>query len=272
MVTDPRVAEITALELVPTALLVMVNFPSFAPAGTVTEAGTSAKVESDESETTVPAEGAGLLRVTVALMIVPPITEVGAIPKRMRTGALMPSAAVLLTDPRDAVNLAVESVATGVVVIVKLAVVDPPAMETESGTPAKAESDARDTLSPATGAIPVIVTVPVTGVPPWTLASDNLKEPSAAAVTFSFAVLLTAPTVAVKVATLAADTPFVVTTKVAVLAPAATTTEAGTEAKAESEARETASPPAGAIVLSVTVPMDETPPRTVVGERASDTR
>ena len=42
MVTDPRVAEITALELEPTALVVMVNFPNFAPAGTVTEAGTVA--------------------------------------------------------------------------------------------------------------------------------------------------------------------------------------------------------------------------------------
>ena len=84
----------------------------------------------------------------------------------MRTGALTPRVAVLLTEPRVAVKVAVESVPTGEVVTVKVALVAPPATETDAGTPAKPESEARATLRPASGAIPVSATVPVTEVPP----------------------------------------------------------------------------------------------------------
>ena len=272
LLTEPSVAEITAVEPVATALVEIVNFPSFVPAGTVAEAGTVAKLKSEAKVTTVPAAGAGLLRVTVAFTLVPPFTDVGAIPKRIRTGALTPSAAVLLTEPRDAVNVAVESEETGVVVIVKLAEVAPPGTETDVGIPAKVESEAKVTLAPASGATPVRVTVPVSDVPPKTLAIESLKVLRTVAVTFSVAVFVTAPRVAVSVATLGARTPLVVTVNVAVFAPAATTTDAGTVAKVESDASETVNPPVGATALSVTVPVDGAPPRTVAGESASETR
>jgi len=53
--------------------------------------------------------------------------------------------------------------------------------------------------------------------------------------------------------------------KVAVVEPAATVTDAGTVAAALFEARFTTMPPAGAAALIVTVPVDPSPPMTVVG-------
>src|SRR5437899_12551771 len=64
------------------------------------------------------------------------------------------------------------------------------------------------------------------------------------------------------------DTTLVETVKVAVLAPAATRTLAGTVAAAVLLLeRVTVAPPVGAAPLSVTVPVDVLPPMTVVGLR-----
>jgi hypothetical protein len=61
----------------------------------------------------------------------------------------------------------------------------------------------------------------------------------------------------------------VVTINVAVVAPAATVTLAGTVVAAESSDSVTIAPPAGAALVSVTVPVDELPPVTLVGLKAS---
>jgi hypothetical protein len=53
--------------------------------------------------------------------------------------------------------------------------------------------------------------------------------------------------------------------KVALVAPAATVTLAGTAVPAESSASDTTAPPAGAAALKVTVPLDVAPPTTLVG-------
>jgi hypothetical protein len=66
------------------------------------------------------------------------------------------------------------------------------------------------------------------------------------------------------------DTVVVVTVKVAVVAPAATVTLPGTVVAAESSASVTIAPPAGAALVSVTVPVDELPPVTLVGLNASE--
>lgn len=76
--------------------------------------------------------------------------------------------------------------------------------------------------------------------------------------------------VAVIVAVESTDTLLVVTVNVAVVAPAATVTEAGTVALALFDDSETVAPPAGAAVASVIVPVDGEPPLTVVGLRETE--
>ena len=55
------------------------------------------------------------------------------------------------------------------------------------------------------------------------------------------------------------------TVKVAVVLPAATVTEAGTEAEALLLESETETPPEDAVALRVTVPLTDVPPFTLVG-------
>jgi hypothetical protein len=68
-------------------------------------------------------------------------------------------------------------------------------------------------------------------------------------------------------------TVLVVAVKVAVVAPAATVTEAGTWAAAVFElVKVTAAPPVGAGPVRVTVPVDGLPPATEVGDRPTELR
>lgn len=63
----------------------------------------------------------------------------------------------------------------------------------------------------------------------------------------------------------------VVTMKFAEVAPAGTSTLADTLAKAVlEESKDTVAPPMGAALVSVTVPVEDTPPTTLAGLRASD--
>ena len=69
------------------------------------------------------------------------------------------------------------------------------------------------------------------------------------------------------------DTGLVVAVKVALVAPAATVTDAGTWAAAVFElVRATIAPPAGAGPLRVTVPVEDAPPTTDVGDRPTAVR
>ena len=63
----------------------------------------------------------------------------------------------------------------------------------------------------------------------------------------------------------AVATDVVPTVKVAVVAPAGTVTFAGTVAYAAFDVSPTTTPPSGATLLSVTVPVEELPPTTEVG-------
>jgi hypothetical protein len=157
--------------------------------------------------------------------------------------------------------------------MVKVALVLPAATVTEAGTVADALLLESDTLAPPEGAAPVKVTVPVAEVPPVTLAGLTETDERAAlpaGVRVSAAVLLTLLYVPVIVAETEDVTDLVVTIKVAVVAPAATDTEAGTVADALLLESETETPPEGAAALKVTVPVAEVPPVTLEGLMDSD--
>lgn len=103
---------------------------------------------------------------------------------------------------------------------------------------------------------PVAVTVSVAACP--------------GAFTVSVAVRVTLPAVAVIVTGVDAATELVVIAKVALVAPCATVTPGGAVAEASLLDSVTANPPAGAALVSVTVPCDAVPPVTLVGFTATD--
>ena len=159
---------------------------------------------------------------------------------------------------------------TDVVVTVNVAVVAPAATVTLAGTVAEAELSESDTLAPPFGAAALSLTVPVEAFPPTTV--DGLTETvesvgpvAAGGFTVSTAVCVAPAKTAEIVADVDAVTDVVVMVNVALVAPAATVTLAGTAAAAELSESDTAAPPAGAAALSVTVPVDELPPTTVDG-------
>jgi hypothetical protein len=89
------VAEIDAVVVLPTTMLVTVNVAVVAPAATVTLAGTvAAAVLLLASATTAPPVGAAPLRLTVPVDEVPPVTEVGLKLNELGTGPRTVSVAV----------------------------------------------------------------------------------------------------------------------------------------------------------------------------------
>jgi hypothetical protein len=171
-------------------------------------------------------------------------------------------------------------VSTALVVTVNVALAAPAATVTLDGTWATAvlllESA---TIAPPEGAAPVSVTVPVEDcTPPTTLVGFSVNDErvgggGAAGVTVSEADRVAPLLVAEMVAVVDAATALVLTVNVVVVAPAATVTLDGTWATAvlllESA---TVAPPAGAAPLRVTVPVEEFPPKTLVGLSVSDER
>src|SRR5436305_12745843 len=155
---------------------------------------------------------------------------------------------------------------TALVVTAKLALVAPAATVTEAGTVAALRLLlASVTIAPPTGAALPSVTVPVLGTPPGTAVGLTLRPTSAG---FSVSVtILDAPThVAVMLTCVTTCTILVLTANVALVAPGATVTEVGTVAAAPLLlASVTTAPPAGAALLSVTVPVLGPPPISTTG-------
>ena len=165
---------------------------------------------------------------------------------------------------------AVEEV-TENVVIVKVAVVAPASTVTFAGTVATEVRLLESvTTAPAAGAGPLSVTVPVDGVPPFTLAGLRVRVDIVGAATVRVARRVRLPYVAEIVTEALLATGLVVTVKVAVVAFAATVTLAGTWAAAVLLLDSITTAPAGAGPLSVIVPIEEVLPTTDVGLRLTE--
>ena len=155
--------------------------------------------------------------------------------------------------------------ATGVVVTVNVPVVAPAAIVAVAGTVAAALLEANVIERPPAGAALLIVRVPVEETPPATVVGLSVNAVRVGAVIASDALELVPFDVAVIFAVAFAPTATVVTVKVPLVAPAAIVAVAGTVAAALFDARLTLSPPAGAALLIVIVPVELFPPTKPVG-------
>ena len=175
--------------------------------------------------------------------------------------------------------LTVIDAATALVLTVNVALVAPAATVTLAGTLAAVVLLLESvTVAPPAGAAPLKVTVPVEEFPPVTLVGFSESEErvgggGGAAVTVSEADLLAPLNVAEMETVVDTATALVLTVNVALVAPAATVTLDGTLATVvlllESV---TTAPPDGAAPLSVTVPVEEFPPVTLVGFTETEER
>jgi len=165
------------------------------------------------------------------------------------------------------VIVAVAFEAIAVVVTVKVAEFDPARTVTEAGTDAAALFEARVTVVPPAGAIPVSVTVPVElATPPTTVVGLTETLESVAAVTVKLAVAVVEPVAPVMVAVAFEEIALVVAVNVPVDAPAAIEIEAGTVTAALFELKLTVTvAPVATGAYRVTVPVEVLPPATDVG-------
>ena len=164
--------------------------------------------------------------------------------------------------------LAVTELATAVVVTVKVAVFDPAGTVTVAGTVALELFELRFTICPPVGAATFRVTVPVEEFPPTTLVGDSETE-----LTFAEAIEIVWASVVEPIVAVswefdpAAADELVDTVKVVFTEPAGTTTDAGTVAtEVVPDDSVTVVPPVGAAAEMVTVPVEDCPAFTVVGE------
>ena len=151
--------------------------------------------------------------------------------------------------------------------IVNVAEVAPTGTVTEAGTVTEGSLDVKPmTVPPATDTDPR-VTVPTELTPPTTCGGASAIEVRVAGVTVRPPVTVF-PRVALIVAFTVAATGWVVAVMVAEVAPAGIVTDPGTVTVAELLLKLIDTPPAGAAVPKVTVPVEVFPPGTEPGEKA----
>jgi len=261
----PCDAVMTAETLDTTAVVVTVKVPVVAPAPTVTVAGTVAAALPEVKLTITPPAGAGAASVTVPADELPPRTLVGFKDTLVTPAAVIVKVAFAEVPFDEAVMEAVWVLDTAAVVTVNVPVVAPAAIVAVPGTVAAALLEDNATERPPAGAAELIVIVPVELTPPTTEVGLSERPVTFGPWTTNGAVADVPFAVAVIVAVPVVLTATVVTVNVAVVAPAATVTVAGTVAPARFDESVIGSPPAGAGLEMVTVPVEFVPPSTVVG-------
>ena len=192
-------------------------------------------------------------------------------------GGATVSPAVRVAVPSDAMMVTAVDAVTELAVTVKLALLAPPGMVTLAATLATAELLLeRATSAPPAGAAPLRVTVPAEDAGPTTLVGLSARVESVTGgggggVTVNGAVTLTPPKDAEMVAELVAATGEVDTVNVALVAPAAIVTLAGTLATTELLLEsDTSAPALSAAEVSVTIPVEPLPPTRLKGLNVSD--
>jgi hypothetical protein len=254
----PRVAVTVALWLLAiTAAAVALNVAVVDPAATVTADGTVSDVLLLANVTLDPPAGAVCVSVTVQVLtaLCPKLVGLHATPDTS-PGATRLIATVCELLPSVAVTVALWLLTIdAAAVALKVAVVDPAATVTAAGTVSNALLLARVTLEPPAGAVCVSVTVQVlTALCPKLVGLHATPGTRTGANRLIGIVCELPPSVAVTVALwLPVITAAVVALNVAVVAPAATVTDAGTVSNALLLASATLEPPAGAVCVSATV-------------------
>lgn len=261
-------AVIVAVTELATEVVVTVKLADVAPAGMVMVAGTVALLLLDERFTTNPPAGAALKSATVPLDSVPPTTGLGEIEIPFSPDGVTVSVVVLLVLPCTAEMVTAVEVETAVVVTAKFADVAPAGTVTVAGTNALALLEERFITEPPDGAPVNRVTVPVAEAPPTTELGDTDTLDNPGGLIDSDAVFVTPLRVAEIVEFVAVDTEVVVTKKLAEEEPAAIVIDAGRLA-GELAVKVTVTPPDGAALDKVTVPVDEDPPTTDVGAKVT---
>ena len=187
-----------------------------APAGIETLDGGVALESDDVKLTSIPPIGDAPLKVTVPVAEVPPPTVDGVTVKLMGVGGLIVILAVAKEMPRVALMVAIELAATGIVVMLNVAVVEPAATVTVVGTVALSVFELRETEIPLVGAGPAKVTMPTEIAPPITGVGATLRPVTVGGVTVRVTVADPPGSEAVKSAAVEAATGFDVTVNVAV--------------------------------------------------------
>ncbi len=267
---EANVPVIVAEVDVVTAFVLTLNVAVDDPTATDTDAGTVADEVEDFSVTLIaPPELPGVaFRVTVPVEDAPPTTEEGDTEKPVIVNGKTVREVLSEVPLNDAFIVVEVDELTTLWVMVKVAVVAPAATVTDAGAVAAlVEELVSVTTLPPDAAALLSLTVPVivTLQPPTTDDAERFTLLTVGAVIVSDAVAELDPIEAVLVAEAFAETAVVVIVNVAVLAPEATVTDAGTVAEELLDFRLTTVPPDGAAAEIVTVPVLDTPPATLVG-------
>lgn len=176
---DPsRVAESFPDDAAATGIVVTVKVADVPPARTLTDEGTVARLVFDERPTEIPVLGAGPVRVTVPVDLVPPTTLAGLSVRPLKEGGSMVRVPVAELLPKVAVTMTGVDAPIAVVVAVKVAELAPAGKETLAGTITAEEAEVNITVAPPGGAAAVSPMVPVDVVPPTTEGGENAKFPT----------------------------------------------------------------------------------------------
>ena len=256
-----------------TGSVVTLKVPLEEPAAMATFAGTVAEVGSLLIKLMVtPPAGAGPVRFTVPMEVVPPVTVAGFnTTEAIVGGVTVRVPAISKLEPDVAETITGVDVVTVVVVAVNVCELLPAGIVMPAGTvTTDGLALSSETNTPPAGATRLMLTVPVELVPPETFAGTKLTRTTGGGSMVTIAVTIVVPVVAVTVTVVDVLTGFAVTVNVCTLVPAGTLTVAGTgNAPALLLVRLTVTPLAAAFPVRVTVPVVPCPLATLFGLKAN---